>query len=208
MAKVQYEKLSTGEPVKSVAAAEEPRHFHSHFLNCFGNCDSVGWGSCCLVYWCPCIAFGMNIAKVTGKTGRAITYALLMLVAIVGIRGGDAVLKYNKIINPCFDDENAWDTPCTEADLEEYYRTTVRCSVVVLLAFAGLVTLGIANRRYTRRALNLKYHVDGGCAECCDDTCAWCCFPMGLCQETRTMFYNRVENGEWKGPMTMENSIV
>ncbi|GMH44319.1 hypothetical protein BSKO_12253 [Bryopsis sp. KO-2023] len=205
MAKLQYEKVSIGEPVKAVAVAEEPRHFHSHFCNCFGNCDIVGWGCCCFVYWCPCVAFGMNIEKVTGKTGRAIAYALLMLIAIVGMRGGNVLLRYQMAANPCFDDEVA---PCTQADVDQYSHTALLCFIVSLVAFAGLVTLGVVNRRRTRRALNIKYHVDGGCAECCEDTCAWCCFPMGLCQETRTLFYNRVENGQWRGPVTMGNSIV
>ena len=44
-------------PTKPVAPAEE-RSWESHLCCCFGRCDSVGWGSCLISYFAPCVAFG------------------------------------------------------------------------------------------------------------------------------------------------------
>lgn len=37
-----------------------------------------------------------------------------------------------------------------------------------------------------------------------DDWWAAWCFPCSICQETRTLVLNRVEEGLWKGPEGMQ----
>lgn len=180
VAKVKYEGMASSETT-ALVSPQEPRRFHSHFINCFGNCDAVGWESCCLVYWCPCVAFGMNVAKTTGNASRGITFALLLLVAFAGVCGSFVFLLFGLF--------------------------TLFC-VVSLLSLAGLATLGISNRRHTRRHLGVKYDVEGDLAECCDDTWAWLLFPYGLCQETRTLRQNNVQDGVWLGTVDMQTSVV
>ncbi len=46
-----------GKPAKPVAPVEE-RSWESHLFCCFGRCDSVGWSSCLISYFAPCVAFG------------------------------------------------------------------------------------------------------------------------------------------------------
>lgn len=35
------------------------------------------------------------------------------------------------------------------------------------------------------------------------DFFSWVIFPLGLCQETRSMMINQVEDGVWNGPASM-----
>ena len=45
-------------PAKKPVAPVEERSWESHLCCCFGRCDSVGWGSCLISYFAPCVAFG------------------------------------------------------------------------------------------------------------------------------------------------------
>ena len=51
---------------------------------------------------------------------------------------------------------------------------------------------------YRRHQLRQRFRIEG--SEACDYA-AWLCCPMcALCQETRTLAHNRVEDGIWLGP--------
>ena len=47
-----------GKPAKKPVAPVEERAWESHLFCCFGRCDSVGWSSCLISYFAPCVAFG------------------------------------------------------------------------------------------------------------------------------------------------------
>lgn len=45
---------------------ERPR-WEGDFWECCGSCDDRGWRTCCLVQWCPCVAWGRNVQRALGK---------------------------------------------------------------------------------------------------------------------------------------------
>lgn len=63
------------------------------------------------------------------------------------------------------------------------------------LCFIALVIIGAVTRCQIRR----KYSLPGSD---CEDFLLWtCCMSCALCQESRTLQLNNVENGEWYGTM-------
>lgn len=207
MAKPGYEKLVDVE----AATEEKPRRFHSHFFNCFGNCDAIGWASCCFVSWCPSAAFGLNIALTTGKTLKAVSFALLFALLLAAPKLWKAGVEYRfehtKCVHLDRDDGDIFNE-CSPEQLQRLWDVCLGYCVLSMASFLGLVLVGCINRRNTRKALAIKYDVDGPVAECCDDTWAWVFWPCGLCQETRTYLYNRVYKGEWRGPAELQVATV
>lgn len=203
--------------------------YHSHPWKCCGEWDGVGWASCCLAYWCPCVAFGMNAAHSSGRISRGVAFGLMFLLAMVALRMACISLSLAlEAYLPCLamDQLDAflftkWGraiingrtygmTLCDAAEKRDLVKSLILHSFAFLAASIGLVTLGVVNRRAMRRQLSLKYGLTpgGSCAEWSGDVCAWCCGPtcywhplgfsmccapsMALCQETRTVFYDRM----------------
>jgi len=63
-----------------------------------------------------------------------------------------------------------------------------------LVGAIALIVVGVMNRTSLRNKFALEGHA-------CTDCLLWTfCTPCALCQETRTLWYNSVTDGVWRGP--------
>lgn len=86
-------------------------------------------------------------------------------------------------------------TQDTANKIEVHYSIVSACVFAVAL---GVFFLGCTNRG----ALREKFQLPG---DACTDCCMWFfCAPCALCQETRTLMDNNVEDGVWMGPDVMK----
>ena len=61
-----------------------------------------------------------------------------------------------------------------------------------------LFVLGVVYATYRRKQIREKFGIPGSVLS---DCCQWCwCSSCALCQETRTLWYNNVNEGVWLGP--------
>lgn len=179
---------------------------------CCGSCDSVGWLSCVLSQYLPCVAVGLNGKR--AFSGSAIRHALLfvvMMVLVYALR----ILNVVAFSNNCYDGfhhgptmvivshENGVDP---FAAFHPHAAPTPLCGKLqpirvgislLLSAYAVFLLICMAQRRtQIREKFNIKGSVLG-------DLWAWCCcMPCALCQETRTLWHNNVHDGVWYGPTT------
>ncbi|CAD7702108.1 unnamed protein product [Ostreobium quekettii] len=208
----------TAKPV----AAE--RKWDMSCANCFGNCDGVGWGVCCLTTWCfPCM-FGFLKYRAFGDLKRAFAWALLFIVLAavprvyshiffeedhdddseysehseVIVRNGVTVIEKREefkedsdysLVKPEFSDD-------AKTIIILYFVMVAVCWIIMTIS-------GIYNRMQMRKKFGIT--ASGMCCECApdvEDSCLWIfCHGCATCQEARTLITNRVENGEWQGPL-------
>ncbi|GMH39631.1 hypothetical protein BSKO_07529 [Bryopsis sp. KO-2023] len=161
--------------LESVIMASANRNWAGHPAECCGRCDQLGWKSCLLAWFLPFVAIGMNKRRAFAASMALWTTIFFILFL---------VHYYNFYIH--------FFIPCSQSTL-----CTLRA---VIFVWGGLITgivisiLGACNRCSLRKQYNLP-------GDDCQDCMLWCCcIPCALCQETRTLAYNNVENGEWEGP--------
>ncbi|GMH35214.1 hypothetical protein BSKO_03082 [Bryopsis sp. KO-2023] len=170
-----------------VQQQQVPRDWNGFFLCCFGDCDGVGWGSCCLSYFCPCVSFGWNRKRAFASNAFLWGGIFLLIGAVGGIIAGATEKNRN----------------CTT----EYTSNSVRHTCTSELSTAGAVALVIAGLLifalgfWNRIQIRERFGLPGNALT--DGLLWFFCSTCALCQETRTLWANNVDNGVWQGPMGM-----
>lgn len=168
----------------------------------------MGWSSCLLTFFCPCVAFGLNRRRAFAQS--AILWGLVFFI-LVALRTSYCRIEFEQD-DDSPDDDHFYDDDFYDEDDESSRTTfgrelewvcygvfhsifswTVAWICELLIAIA-LIVLGIINRTGLRNKFDLPGHV-------CTDCLLWTfCPSCVLCQETRTLWYNSVKDGIWNGP--------
>lgn len=182
------------------------RPWYKHWCCCFGECDGLGWGSCLLGYFCPFVAFGLNKQRAFRQS--AILWALLFFILYV--------LNFTYCpVEMEGSDSDEIDTTISRTrytELRVHEETTRQrqdfiCYGILSLLFSNKVAIGVSAAvgvliivlgTMNRTALRNKFGLEGNIVT---DCLLWAfCTPCVLCQETRTLWHNSVEDGVWHGP--------
>ncbi|GMH35205.1 hypothetical protein BSKO_03073 [Bryopsis sp. KO-2023] len=172
-------------------APQAQRTWHQHFCCWCGDCDAQGWGSCCLSVFLPFIPFGWNRQRAFAKHGLLWGLAFFVL------------WLANILVQSLAREEHCeWDDDFNR-DCES--RPTVVGGILIAAFGIGLIALGYKNRL----DLRARFGIEGNPSYPVTDLLLWiCCSTCALCQETRTMMHNQVENGLWAGPAGMAQVVV
>jgi len=188
--------------------------------NIFGGCDGVGWGVCCLTTWCfPCM-FGFLKYRVFGDFKKALAWALLFIVLWYTPRvyiwifaedgeysehseHSDVTIERNGVIERREEFSEHSHSGGKPKSADDAKTIIIVYWVLVIVSFIGITISGIYNRMQMRKRFGITS--SGMCCECApemEDSCLWIfCQPCATCQEARTLITNRVENGQWQGPL-------
>ena len=93
-------------------------------------------------------------------------------------------------------------TVVASCELDAARAATAGChaaSLVLGSSYWALASAFSLFAAWRRAALRRRFGLPGSA---CGDALAWlCCAPCALCQETRTLAHNHVEDGFWLGPL-------
>jgi Cys-rich protein (TIGR01571 family) len=148
------------------------RQWQGECYHCCGSpCDAAGCGTCCLVWWCPCVAFGSSSKLSLGLSAFAQT--LLYVVFFYGV----SWVSNSTIGATCPD-------PALYADSSCPSWVHPWASIAIGVAVTLLASLWAACRR---RQIRERLGIPGSFLR---DYCCWvCCTTCTQCQETRTVQY-------------------
>lgn len=178
--------VSPAAPPFAQQLAIRRRLWYKHWFCCCGECDELGWGTCLLGSFCPCVAFGLNRNRGFGQS--ALLWGALFLFLM--ILSGNVCKSY--IIWGNGESDEPSDIECVGL-LPSLFSFQVVMSSGLVGAIA-LIVIGVMNRTSLRNKFALEGHT-------CTDCLLWTfCTPCALCQETRTLWYNSVTDGVWRGP--------
>ena len=146
-----------------------------------GRCSSAdchaGWLACLL----PCVAWAHNQHRAFAVA--FVPQLLLYLLLVYALRSAAVT-----VVASC----ELWDASTPSAGCHAASMLTASSYWAIASAFSLFAA-------WRRAALRRRFGIAGSA---CGDAAAWLCCPAcALCQETRTLAHNRVENGFWCGPL-------
>eukprot|EP00803_Ostreobium_quekettii_P004330 evm.model.scf_823.6 EVM.evm.TU.scf_823.6 scf_823:28944-30618(-) len=162
------------------------RRWHRHWICICGDVDYKGIVSCLLGWFVPCVAFGIN--KRRAFTQSAFLWALIFF-----------ILLLLSPVCPSKEEDNTMNVKFRGFEFcgSNILNKGIAPQAVVAITFVAgvaLIIMGAINRQELRS----KFGLEGNS---CTDCLLWAfCQPCALAQETRTLWYNRVEDGVWRGP--------
>lgn len=171
-----------GQPVQLVARRAAP--WYKHWVCWFGDCDEIGWGSCALASFLPCVAFGLNVKNALSQSALLWAFVFFLLgmlptticYNIQWVKG-----SVHEVEHACF------------FSLTPIFGIS-GAAWLGLVGLIGRIALGTWNRYRLQKEFGLEGNCFTGCL-------LWTfCVPCVLAQETRTLWYNNVANGLWQGP--------
>lgn len=174
-----------------------PREFDGELCSCGEDLEGASSRTCCVSWFCPCVTFGRNKYRLSGKTWRSVFWAVLFG-ALISLPILALLSTYRESCEPLEEKES-----CSgSVDLN---RLKYRVGATFGVSFVIIVLMGTWNRLEMRRRLRIQ---GSGCgfrkAIQCEDLMAWMlCMCCALYQETRTLAHNNVEKGVWNGPGAM-----
>lgn len=166
----------------AVNGNEAPKKWRGGLLNCFAGCDRVAWGSVAATCVVPYVVFGFNMKKALRLSvvwQTILFFILAPLVYYVGFGTYGAAAEHCK-------------TPDTPECRSAMANASKFQGIMGILA-----VLGIVYAAWRRGQLRNKFGISGSTL---GDCCIWYwCGLCALCQETRTLWHNNVNDGVWFG---------
>lgn len=74
--------LETDAAAAELGQAPPCNKWHGHLLNPFGACDALGWSTCLITHYFPCVTFGVTNRRAFGKSALRMGLIFASLVAI------------------------------------------------------------------------------------------------------------------------------
>mmetsp|Transcript_11769 Transcript_11769/g.32076 ORF Transcript_11769/g.32076 Transcript_11769/m.32076 type:complete len:230 (+) Transcript_11769:119-808(+) len=172
----------------------EYKTWRSPWYCCLGECSLMDWLACCTVANVPCLAFGWNQMRAFQMTWwkECAKYIAATMVITTMIHVANSLITPNIKTSDAPGGGRQAQMPSDDQKLAGV--------ILILVASVGglLFALWMASRRGMLRS---RFNIKG---TQCSDRCLWLCCPScALCQETRTLMHNRVEEGVWHGPPRM-----
>ncbi|GMH41890.1 hypothetical protein BSKO_09800 [Bryopsis sp. KO-2023] len=184
------------QPYAPIGDNSGAKGWKNRWWECCGDCDDHGWGICCIGNSVPFVLYGWNRARAFATSGLKWGVFFLLPVIVMYICSTVSESGVSQSILCARDPQFCGDTLRGEQNFK-LNATQIIFMVISILAYCAFVALGW----YNRNSLRQKYGLPGN--NCTDCLLWFFCSPCAVCQESRTLDYNNVENGVWMGPDVM-----
>lgn len=173
--------------------------WYKPWYSCWGECDKLGLCSCTLSWCCPCVVFGLNRNRAFSQSALLwmVLFLLMFVMSFNSCTGTFTVLGLMINGTALFSPSQS----SVSGDQYQYSENNyIECSgskvsaVGSWMCWIAIIVLGVMNRT----SLRMKFGLEGKVST---DCLLWTFCPYcALCQETRTLSYNSVTDGVWRGP--------